>query len=150
MSNTAAFGNVDAAPQRAATPGVSMAFTALRLGFTVAPILAGADKFLGMMTNWDKYLAPIVPHTLGIAAHTFMMVVGAIEIVAGLLVAWKPRLGGFVVAAWLAGIILNLVLNPDHYWDVALRDLGLLLGALSLGLIASDLESPNPRRSEHA
>jgi hypothetical protein len=79
-----------------------------------------------------------------------MMAVGVIEIVAGLLVAWKPRLGGFVVAAWLAGIILNLVLNPDHYWDVALRDLGLLLGALSLGLIASDLESPNPRRTEHA
>ncbi|RYG22676.1 hypothetical protein EON82_16375 [bacterium] len=150
MSNTASLRAVDATPQRVATPGVSMAFNVLRLGFTVAPILAGTDKFLDFMTNWDKYLAPIVPRTLGVTAHTFMMIVGAIEIVAGLLVAWKPRLGGFVVAAWLAGIILNLLLNPDHYWDVALRDLGLLLGALALGLIAGDLERPNARRTDHA
>ena len=141
MSNAASFNNVDVTP-RVTSPGVSMAFAALRLGFTVAPILAGGDKFLGLMTNWDKYLAPIVPKTLDIASHTFMMGVGAIEIVAGLLVALKPRIGGFVVAAWIAGIILNLVLNPDHYWDVALRDLGLLIGALSLGLIASDSEGP--------
>jgi uncharacterized membrane protein YphA (DoxX/SURF4 family) len=150
MSNTATLRESVATPHRVATPGVSLAFTALRLGFTVAPILAGADKFLDLMTNWDKYLAPVIPRTLGVTAHTFMMVVGAIEIVAGLLVAWKPRIGGFVVAAWLAGIILNLVLNPDHYWDVALRDLGLLLGALSLGLIAGDLEDSMLRRKEHA
>ena len=147
MSNTATISEIDATSHRVATPGVSMAFAALRLGFTVAPILAGADKFLGLLTDWDKYLAPIFPRTLGVSSHTFMTVVGAIEIVAGLLVAWKPRIGGFVVAAWLAGIILNLVLNPNHSWDVALRDLGLLIGALSLGLIASDFERSDLRRT---
>ena len=111
------------------------AFQILRLGFTVAPIIAGLDKFLQLLTNWDKYLAPAVPNTLGIAPHTFMMIVGAIEIVAGLLVAVNPRIGGYVVAAWLAGIIVNLLL-VGGYLDVALRDLGLALGALALARLA--------------
>jgi uncharacterized membrane protein YphA (DoxX/SURF4 family) len=129
--------------QRAlATTGSDWAFLALRVGFTVAPILAGADKFLNLMTDWTQYVAPTITSTLGISAHQFMMIVGAIEIVAGLLVAFKPRIGGMVVAAWLAGIILNFVLNPNHYWDVALRDLGLLIGAFSLSMLASDA----PRR----
>ena len=111
------------------------AFLLLRFGFIVAPIIAGLDKFLQVLTNWDKYLAPAVSNTLGVAPHTFMMIVGAIEIVAGILVAVNPRLGGYVVAAWLAGIILNLVL-VGGYLDVALRDLGLLLGALALARLA--------------
>jgi hypothetical protein len=111
------------------------AFQILRLGFTVAPIIAGLDKFLQLLTNWDKYLAPVVPNTLGIAPHTFMMIVGAIEIVAGLLVAVNPRIGGYVVSAWLAGIIVNLLL-VGGYLDVALRDLGLALGALALARLA--------------
>jgi hypothetical protein len=111
------------------------AFQILRLGFTVAPIIAGLDKFLQLLTNWDKYLAPAVPNALGIAPHTFMMIVGAIEIVAGLLVAVNPRIGGYVVAAWLAGIIVNLLL-VGGYLDVALRDLGLALGALALARLA--------------
>jgi hypothetical protein len=115
--------------------GSQQAFQILRLGFTVAPIIAGLDKFLQLLTNWDKYLAPVVPNTLGIAPHTFMMIVGAIEIAAGLLVAVNPRIGGYVVSAWLVGIIINLLL-VGGYLDVALRDLGLSLGALALARLA--------------
>src|SRR6185503_20636620 len=81
--------------------GSHQAFQILRLGFTVAPIIAGLDKFLQLLTNWDKYVAPAVPATLGIAPHTFMMIVGVIEIAAGLLVAVRPRFGGYLVSAWL-------------------------------------------------
>jgi hypothetical protein len=115
--------------------GSHQAFQLLRLGFTVAPIIAGLDKFLQVLTNWDKYLAPAVPNALGMQPHTFMMIVGAIEIVAGLLVAINPRIGGYVVSAWLVGIIVNLLL-VGGYLDVALRDLGLALGALALARLA--------------
>ncbi len=115
--------------------GSHQAFQILRLGFTVAPIIAGLDKFLQLLTNWDKYLAPAVPNALGMQPHTFMMIVGAIEIVAGLLVAVNPRIGGYVVSAWLVGIIINLLL-VGGYLDVALRDLGLALGALALARLA--------------
>jgi uncharacterized membrane protein HdeD (DUF308 family) len=111
------------------------AFLILRFGFTVAPIIAGLDKFAQVLTHWDKYLAPAVSNTLGIAPHTFMMAVGVIEIVAGLVVAVKPRFGGYLVAAWLAGIIVDLVM-VGGYLDVALRDLGLCLGAISLARLA--------------
>lgn len=116
------------------------AFQLLRFGFTVAPIVAGLDKFLHILTDWDKYLAPVVPSFLGVQPHTFMMFVGAIEIVAGVLVAIRPRFGGYVVAAWLMGIIVNLV-GVGGYLDVALRDLGLLLGALSLARLAEAEET---------
>ncbi len=115
--------------------GSNQAFQILRLGFTVAPIIAGLDKFLQLLTNWDKYVAPAVPATLGIAPHTFMMIVGVIEIAAGLLVAVKPRFGGYLVSAWLVGIIVNLVL-VGGYLDVALRDLGLAMGAFALARLA--------------
>ena len=115
--------------------GSHQAFQILRLGFTVAPIIAGLDKFLQLLTNWDKYLAPAVPATLGIAPHTIMMIVGVIEIAAGLLVAVKPRFGGYLVSAWLVGIIVNLLL-VGGYLDVALRDLGLAMGAFALARLA--------------
>jgi uncharacterized membrane protein YphA (DoxX/SURF4 family) len=120
------------------------AFQILRFGFTVAPIIAGLDKFLEILTHWEKYLAPVIPNTLGMTPHTFMMIVGAIEIVAGVLVAIAPRYGGYVVAAWLVGIILNLVM-VGGYLDVALRDLGLCLGAISLARLAeADVRSRVP------
>jgi uncharacterized membrane protein YphA (DoxX/SURF4 family) len=109
------------------------AFQILRFGFTVAPIVAGLDKFLGLLTNWDKYLAPGL--SFGIAPHTFMMIVGVIEIVAGLIVAVRPRIGGYIVAVWLVGIMVNLV-AVGGYLDVALRDLGLCLGAIALARLA--------------
>ena len=115
------------------------AFRILRFGFTVAPIVAGLDKFLHILTDWDKYLAPAVSNTLGIQPHTFMMLVGAIEITAGIVVALRPRIGGYVVAAWLLGIIVDLLVLGG-YLDVALRDLGLLLAALALARLAEATE----------
>src|SRR5438477_10990453 len=107
------------------------AFWLLRIGFTVAPILFGADKFAHVLVNWDKYLAPRIVDHIPWTAHQAMYAVGAIEIVAGLVVLLRPRFGGYLVAAWLAGIIANLLLIPGYY-DIALRDFGLLLGALTL------------------
>lgn len=116
------------------------AYQILRIGFTIAPILAGVDKFFNLLTNWEQYLAPIVTQTLGISATTFMMIVGVIEAVAGLAVWFKPRFGGYLVMAWLWGIIINLLLIPGYY-DVALRDFGLSLGALALARL-SEAEVP--------
>jgi len=112
------------------------AFWLLRIGFTVAPILFGLDKFAHVLVNWDRYLAPEISDHLPGSAHQIMYVVGAIEIVAGLVVAFRPRFGGYLVAAWLAGIIVNLLLLGDYY-DIALRDFGLLLGALTLARLAT-------------
>ena len=120
------------APTRA---GARDAFLVLRLGFTVAPIVFGLDKFFDILTGWDRYLAPDIADLLPGNANQLMYVVGVIEIVAGLLVAVRPRIGGYVVAAWLAGIIVNLLLLGDYY-DIALRDFGLLLGAVALARLA--------------
>ncbi|HET9896258.1 MAG TPA: hypothetical protein VFQ44_15125 [Streptosporangiaceae bacterium] len=111
------------------------AFWLLRIGFTVAPIIFGADKFADLLTNWDKYLAPWVNNIVPGTAHQAMYAVGVIEIVAGLSVLVKPRFGGYLVAAWLLGIIVNLV-SIGGYYDVALRDFGLLLAALTLARLA--------------
>jgi hypothetical protein len=108
----------------------------LHVGFAALPILAGIDKFFDLMANWDAYLAPIVTQTLNVTAHTFMMGVGVVEIVAGLLVAVRPRIGAYVVALWLWGIIANLFLLGGAY-DIALRDFGLSLGALALARIST-------------
>src|SRR5437870_8262741 len=115
---------------------VFQAFWLLRIGFTVAPILFGADKFAHVLVNWDKYLAPRIVDHIPWTAHQAMYAVGAIEIVAGLVVLLRPRFGGYLVAAWLAGIIVNLLLIPAYY-DIALRDFGLLLGALTLARLAA-------------
>lgn len=116
------------------------AYRILQIGFIVAPIVAGADKFFHLLVNWDNYLAPVVDRVLGGHGHGFMLVVGVVEIVAGIGVALRPRIFSYVVAAWLLGIILNLLLippsNPFPHYDVALRDLGLLLGALALGRLS--------------
>ena len=111
------------------------AFWLLRIAFTMAPILFGADKFADLLTNWDKYLAPWVNSIVPGTAHQAMYAVGVIEIVAGLSVLVKPRFGAYLVAAWLAGIIVNL-LSLHSYYDVALRDFGLLLAALTLARLA--------------
>ncbi len=111
------------------------AFWLLRIGFTVMPILFGADKFADLLTNWDKYLAPWVNNIVPGTAHQAMYAVGVIEIIAGLAVLIVPRFGGYLVAAWLLGIIVNL-LSIGNYYDVALRDFGLLLAALTLARLA--------------
>ena len=90
------------------------AYMILLIAFVVAPIVAGVDKYFHVLTNWTQYLAPVIPSWTGIAATTFMMIVGAIEIVAGLIVAFKPSFGGYLVAVWLWGIIINLLLIPSQ------------------------------------
>ena len=112
------------------------AYMLLRTGFIVAPIVAGADKFFHLLVNWDQYLPAFVNEMLGGHGHEFMYVVGVIEIIAGIGVAIKPKLFAYVVALWLAAIIINLLLIPG-YFDVALRDLGLMLGAIALGRLSS-------------
>jgi hypothetical protein len=107
------------------------AFWLLRIGFVVAPILFGVDKFFHVLVDWDRYLAPEFADLFHLQAHTLMYTVGVIEILAGIVVAVRPRFGGYLVAAWLAGIIINLLLMADYY-DIALRDFGLLLAALTL------------------
>jgi hypothetical protein len=111
-------------------------FFLLRTVFTLAPILFGLDKFAHVLVDWDRYLAPDLVEHLPWSAHEVMYAVGAIEILAGVIVALWPRFGGYLVAAWLGGIIVNLLIMGDYY-DVALRDFGLLVGALALARLAT-------------
>jgi hypothetical protein len=111
------------------------AYRILHIGFVVAPVLAGLDKFFNVLVDWDRYVAPVVTDVLPVSAHTLMLVVGVIEIAAGILVALRPRIGGYVVAVWLWAIIVNLLLAGD-FFDIALRDFGLSLGALALARLA--------------
>ena len=108
----------------------------LRTVFTVAPILFGLDKFTNLMTDWSQYLAPWINAIVPGTAHQAMLAVGVVEIAAGVLVAVRPRIGAYVVALWLAGIIVDLV-STGQYYDIALRDFGLLVAALALGRLAS-------------
>lgn len=117
------------------------AFTLLRIAFTVAPILFGLDKFFGVMVDWEQYLAPWIDDIVPGSASTAMHLVGVIEIVAGVLVALKPRYAAYVVAAWLGGIIVDL-LTYSGYYDIALRDFGLMLGALTLARLAKVYDPP--------
>ena len=119
------------------------AFLILWVGFSLAPVLFGADKFAHALTDWDRYLAPSIADIFPWSAHTSMLIVGVVEIVAGALVFLKPRYGAYVVALWLAGIIVNLVILGGHY-DVALRDFGLLLGALALARLAARYDAGRP------
>src|SRR4051794_18811221 len=105
------------------------AYLILHVGYAALPIIAGLDKFFDKLTNWDMYLAPVATRVTGLTDHTFMLIVGGIEVAAGVLVALVPRVGAVVVALWLWGIIVNLFLLGGYY-DIALRDFGLSLGAL--------------------
>ena len=120
------------------------AFVLLRIALTVAPIAFGLDKFFNVLVDWPSYLAPWINDIAPGSGQDFMYLVGGIEILAGVLVAIKPRYGAPVVAAWLAGIIVNLLTVPGFY-DVALRDFGLLLGALTLARLALSYDPPLKR-----
>ena len=115
------------------------AYQILHLGFTVAPIVAGLDKFLNLLVNWEQYLPAFVKNMTGGHGHELMLAVGVIEIVAGLGVAFKPRLFAYVVAAWLLLIVVNLLMIPG-YFDVALRDFGLSLGVLALARLSEEYD----------
>jgi uncharacterized membrane protein YphA (DoxX/SURF4 family) len=136
MSATTAGAAPAAAPATALRSDPAyQAFTLLRVAFTVAPILFGLDKFANVMVEWDVYLAPWINDIVPGSADDAMYAVGVIEIIAGLLVAFRPRFGAPLVAAWLGGIIVNL-LTYSGYYDIALRDFGLMLGALTLTRLA--------------
>jgi len=118
-------------------PPARQAYQILHFVFTAAPIIAGIDKFLHVLVNWDNYLAPWIANLSPIGGHNLMLVVGAIEIIAGLIVAFKPKIGAWIVFAWLWGIIVNL-LSYSGFYDIALRDFGLSLGALALARLSKD------------
>ena len=118
----------------------AQAYWLLRIAFVVAPIVAGLDKFFDKLVDWKIYLAPEINDLIPGNAHQAMLAVGVIEIVAGLVVAVRPRFGGYLVAAWLAGIIVNLLLLGGH-GDLVLRDVGLLIGALALARLATAFEN---------
>jgi hypothetical protein len=126
-----------AGPTTRTSVGAERAFMLLRTVFTIAPIAFGVDKFAELLTTWDKYLAPWINDLVPGSAHQAMLAVGVIEIVAGIAVAVAPRYGALLVAGWLAGIIVNLV-TMGEYYDVALRDFGLLVAALALAALAFD------------
>jgi uncharacterized membrane protein YphA (DoxX/SURF4 family) len=117
------------------------AFLLLRIAFTVAPVVFGLDKFTNVLVDWEGYLAPWINDIVPGSASTAMHLVGVVEIAAGLAVALKPRYGAYLVAAWLGGIIVNL-LTYSGYYDIALRDFGLMLGALTLARLASKYDPP--------
>jgi DoxX len=133
------------APARASAPAAAAAttgrdagfdaFVMLRIAFAVAPVLFGLDKFFNVLTDWPKYLAGWVNDLMPGSGQDFMYFVGGVEILAGVLVAVRPKLGAPIVVAWLGGIIVNLLSGPGYY-DVALRDFGLMLGALTLTRLA--------------
>ena len=129
---------IDQSQSTTSTAGSSPAYQGyqiLHFGFTAAPILAGLDKFFHLLVNWDQYLPGVVARVSPIPPHTLMLVVGVIEIVAGIGVALRPRIFAYIVAVWLTVIIINLLLIPG-YFDVALRDFGLLLAALALARLS--------------
>jgi hypothetical protein len=127
-----------AAQTRVSSPGYQ-AYQILRLGFVVAPIVAGLDKFFHLLVDWDKYLPPFVNNLTGGHGHELMLAVGVIEVVAGLGVWFKPKIFAYVVSAWLMLIVVNLLLIPG-YFDVALRDFGLALGALALARLSQEFD----------
>lgn len=134
-------------PSRITSPGTTEAKTdvsgpayeayqILRTGFVVAPIVAGLDKFFNLLVNWEQYLPPFVNKMVGGYGHEMMLAVGVIEIIAGLGVAFRPKVFAYVVSAWLLLIVVNLLMIPG-YFDVALRDFGLALAALALARLSS-------------
>src|SRR5207253_2336014 len=125
-----------AVPVRVTSPSYQ-AYQILHIALTVTALAAGVDKFFHFLVNWDVYVSPLVTRLLGVSDHTFMLGVGVVEILAGLLVAAAPRIGGIVVGVWLCGIVVNLLTIPA-YFDIALRDVGLALAAFALSRLAVD------------
>ena len=134
-SNTKSAFSTDA--QASVSSPSYQAYKILRLGFIVAPILAGLDKFFHLLVDWDQYLPPFINRLTGGHGHELMLAVGVIEIAAGLGVAFKPKVFAYVVSAWLLLIVVNLLMIPG-YFDVALRDFGLSLGALALARLSHE------------
>lgn len=116
------------------------AFRILQVAFVIAPIIAGLDKFFYLLTNWSNYLSPLVLQIVNNHDRGFMMVAGVIEIIAGIGVIFKPKIFAYIISLWLLGIVINLLIT-GHYFDIALRDIGLLLAAFSLGKLSQKYSS---------
>lgn len=127
---------MDATTVRITSPSYQ-AYQILHVAFTIVPIVAGLDKFVHFLVDWDVYVSPPVTRMLGVSAHTCMLGVGVIEVVAGLLVATAPRIGAWLVGIWFCGIVVNLLTIPG-YFDIALRDFGLALGAFALARLSAE------------
>ncbi len=125
---------------------VKSVFTLLKLTYGIIPIVAGLDKFTNILAQWDNYLQPGLASILPFSPHTFMMIVGVIEIVAGIIVLMKPQIGGIIVSAWLALIAITL-LASGHYLDVAVRDLVMAVGVFSMARLANVLTLPEVQKS---
>lgn len=121
----------------ASTDRVDRVTTILRWTYGLVPIVAGADKFMHLLTDWDKYLAPVVTDIIPLSPQTFMSIVGVIEIIAGIIVLAKPKLGSLIVGCWLIAIAINLLFT-GQYFDVAVRDTVMAIGAFALYLLTSD------------
>src|SRR5688572_23491341 len=117
------------------SPRVERVYKLMKLTYGLVPIVAGLDKFTNLLTDWEKYLNPTIAQLLPFTPHTFMLIVGVIEVIAGLIVLWRPALGAYIVSAWLTLIALSL-LATGGYLDVAVRDLVMAIGAYSLAQIA--------------
>jgi uncharacterized membrane protein YphA (DoxX/SURF4 family) len=128
------------APTRLRQDPAYQAFVLMRVGFTVLPIVMGVDKFSNALVNWERYLAPWIHRLSPVSAANTMHIVGVIEVAVGIAVAIKPRYAAYVVAAWLVGIIVNL-LSYSGYYDIALRDFGLMLAALTLARLATQFDA---------
>ncbi len=128
---------ISASEENALSRPSYQAYQILHVGFTLAPILAGLDKFFHLLVNWDQYLPPLVNNLSGGHGHELMLAAGVIEVIAGIGVWFMPKIFAYVVAAWLLLIIVNLLMIPG-YFDVALRDFGLALGALALGRLSGE------------
>jgi hypothetical protein len=130
----------DQAAASLASPSAYQAYQILHVAFVFAPVVAGLDKFFHLLVNWDMYLAPMIAKASPVGGHNLLLIIGVIEIVAGIMVAVKPRVGAYIVSAWLFGIVINLLLIPGFY-DIALRDFGLSLGALALARLSREFSS---------
>lgn len=134
---TSSLGGRNEPMRHAASSPIHQAYLILQVAFVIAPIIAGLDKFFHLLVNWDQYLSPLANRILDGHSHQFMLAVGVIEIVAGIGVFFWPRVFAYIVAIWLLCIIINLLVIPGFY-DIALRDLGLLLAALALARLSND------------
>lgn len=135
--------------QRAKAEPAYGAFLMLWVGFIAIPLIMGLDKFFNVLANWENYLAPWMVAISPFSAHTMMLIIGVVEIAAAIMVALRPRYAAFVVALWLAGIIINL-LTYSGFYDVALRDFGLLVAALALAVLARTYTKPGFRKGHPA
>jgi hypothetical protein len=118
---------------------LAQTFNLLKYTFVIVPIVAGADKFTNLLTDWEQYLNPSIAGVLPVSASVFMMIVGVIEIIAGIIVLKKAEIGGYIVAAWLTAIALTLLIG-FNFVDVAVRDLVMAIAAFSMARISKIVE----------